>query len=106
MPSGAPSPITPSVNAPVVVDAHILDRAIEPRHAAGDRAAFERRTGRARRGQDPVPVAEDQLGVGADVHDRDEPLFVRQVDRQHAGRGVGADVAADDRQRRRRAPSG
>ena len=41
-------------------------------------------------------VADDQLGVGADVHDRDQALFVRQIDGQHAGRGIGADVPADD----------
>ena len=44
------------------------------------------------------PVAEQQLGVGADVHDRDEAIFVREIDGEHARRGVGADVAADDRQ--------
>ena len=40
----------------------------------------------------------DQLGVGADVHDRDQAIFVGQIDGEHAGGGVGADVAADDRQ--------
>ena len=34
------------------------DRAVERRHAAGDRAALERRAGRARRGEDAVAVAE------------------------------------------------
>ena len=81
----------------VVVERDVLDRAVQRRHAARDRAALERRPGRARRRQDPVPVAEDQLGVGADVHDRDEPIFVREVHRQHAGRRIGADVPADDR---------
>ena len=103
MPSGAPSPMTPSRNVPSSFERDVFDRAVEPGHAARDRAAFERRAGRARRGEDAMPVADDQLGVRADVHDRDEPLFVREIDRQHACGGVGADVAADDRQRRRRA---
>ena len=50
-----------------------------------------------RGGQNAVPVAEDQLRVGADVHDRDQAVFVREIDRQHAGRRIRAHVAADDR---------
>ena len=36
--------------------------------AAADLGALERRTGRARRREHPFPVAEHDLGVGADVH--------------------------------------
>ncbi len=80
-----------------VIDLHVLDRAIKPRHAAGDRAALERRPGRAACGEDAILVAEDQLRIRADVHHGDEPVLVKDVDREHACRGVGADVAADDR---------
>ena len=45
----------------------------------------------------PMLVADDQLGVGPDVHDRDQPLLMRQIDRQHRGGSVRSHVAADDR---------
>ena len=45
-----------------------------------------------------MTIANDELGVRSDIHHRDEPIFVRQVDGQQAGRGVRADVAADDRE--------
>ncbi len=78
------------------VDSYRFDRAVEGWHAAGDRAAFKRRSGGAGGGEDAVAVAEDKLGVGADVHDGDEAIFVGKIDREHAGGGIGADVAADD----------
>ena len=92
------------VECAVVADRDVFDGAVERGHAAGDGAAFERRAGGAGGRENAMLVAEDQLGVGADVHDRDEAVFVREVDGQHAGGGVGADVAADDRERRRRGP--
>ena len=45
-----------------------------------------------------MPVAEDQFGIRADVHDGDEPFFMGQIHREHAGDGVGTHVPADDRQ--------
>ena len=98
MPSGVPPPITPRVNSPASSSVDFLDRALEPRHATGDRSAFERRTGRARRRKDPLLVAEDQLRVRPDVHDGHEAVFVGQADRQHARRRIGPDVSADDRE--------
>ena len=98
IPSGGTRRSTPSRNVPSSLIDDVLDGAFESRHPARDRAPFERRTGRTRRGKDAVAIADDQLRVRADVHDRDEPVFVREIDGQHAGGGVGADVAADDRQ--------
>ena len=97
MPCGAVPPITPSWKPPSLADRHVFDRAIQRRHAAGDRPAFEGRAGGTGCRQNAVPVAQDQLGVGADVHDRDQAVFVREIDRQHAGRRVRAHVSADDR---------
>ena len=96
-PAGAPPPITPRRNVAVVVDG----RRLRSRHRA---PACRTRSRRLRTPDRPGTrrpgcgaVAEDQLGVGADVHDRDQPVLVREIDRQHARRRVGADVAADDR---------
>ena len=97
MPCGAPSADHAEFEGAVARQRHILDRAIERRHAARDRAAFEGRTGRTRGRQNPVPVAQDQLRIGADVHHRDQAVFVRDIHRQHAGRRVRAHVSADDR---------
>ena len=94
---GAPRRRSPELKLAVVVDRHFLDGAIQRRHAASDRAAFERRARRTRCGQNPMPVADDQLGIGADIHDGNQALFMRQVHGQHAGGGIGAHVAADDR---------
>ena len=97
MPCGGAVADHAEVECAVVVDGDIFDRAIERRHAAGDRAAFERRPGGATAARMRCSVAEDQFGIGADIHDGDEPVLVRDIDRQHAGRRIGADVAADDR---------
>ena len=51
------------------VDADPLDRAGRRPLAAADLRALERRAGRARRGEQPLAVAEHDLGVGADVDD-------------------------------------
>ena len=51
------------------VDAHALDGAGRRPLSAADLGAFERRSGRARRGELPVAIAEHDLGVGADVDD-------------------------------------
>ena len=75
---------------------HLLDCAGKAGHAAGNLAALEGRAGRAGGGEDPVPVAEDEFGVGADIHHGYEAILVRQVDGEHAGGRIGAHVAADD----------
>ena len=52
-----------------------------------DLGALEGRAGRARRGQQPALVAEDDLGVRADVDDERHPLgLVRLLGEDHAGR--------------------
>ena len=80
----------------VVGDRDFFDCAVECGHAAGDGSAFESGAGGAGCGENAMLVADDQLGVGADIHDRDEAVFMREVDGQHAGGGICADVAADD----------
>jgi hypothetical protein len=51
------------------IDAHAFDRTGGGALAARQLRAFERGTGRARRGIEPLAVAEHDLGVGADVDD-------------------------------------
>ena len=92
------SPITPSANVPssssatssIAPSSPGMPHAIAPPSNAGP-AGHDAARMRCR-----LPTM--QLGVGADVHDGDEPILVREVDREHARRGIGADVAADDRQ--------
>ena len=98
MPSGGTLPIRAQPERSVIVDRHLLDRPFETRHSARDRASFKRRTGRTRGGKDPFAIADDQLRIRADIHNRNEPVLVREVYRQHARGRVGADVAADNRQ--------
>ncbi len=52
------------------VDAHPLDRARRRALAAADLRALEGRAGRARGGEQPVAVAQHDLGVRADVDDQ------------------------------------
>ena len=74
----------------VAVDADPLDGAGRGALAADDLGALEGRAGRARRGEQPAPVAEHDLGVRADVDDERHPLgVVRLLGQDHAGR-VGA----------------
>ena len=44
-----------------------------------------------------MAIAEDQLSVGADIHQSDEAILVRKINRQHASRRIGPDVTANDR---------
>ena len=77
------------------VDAHALDRAGRGALAVRDLRAFEGRPGRARAAQHPAPVAQDDLGIGADVDDQHELVAgVRGLGQLH-GDVVGADVAGD-----------
>ena len=85
------------------VDPHALDRARRGALAAADLRPLERRPGRARRGEQPVAVAEHDLGVRADVDDQvDLVAEIRRLGEDHAGR-IGADVARRCRAARRRA---
>ncbi len=97
IPSGFPSPITRRLKLPSLGNLHFLNRAVQRRHAACNRAAFKRRPRRARCRENPMPVPDDQLRVRSDIHHRNQPLFMRQVHGQHCGRSVGSHVAADDR---------
>ncbi len=77
------------------IDAHALDGAGRRALAAADLRALEGGAGRARAGEQPLAVAEHDLGIGADVdQQRDLVAEVRPLGEDHAG-GVGADVAGD-----------
>jgi hypothetical protein len=67
----ASAPITLKRGSSVArVDAHALDRARRGALAAGDLRALEGRAGRRRAGEQARPVAEHDLGVGADVDEQ------------------------------------
>jgi len=85
------------LEAAVVVDGDGFYGALETRHAARDGAAFEGGTRRTRCSHDAAAVPDDELRVRADVHQRDQAIFVGEVDREHARRGVCANVSADHR---------
>ena len=54
----------------LAIDAHALDRAGRGALAAGNLRALERRAGRRRAGEQPLAIAEHDLGVGADVDEQ------------------------------------
>ena len=82
----------------LAVDPDALDGARRRALAAADLGALEGRAGRARRGEQPSLVAEDDLGVRADVDDERHPLrLVGLLGEDDPGR-VGADVTGDARQ--------
>ena len=87
----------PEAEPAIAFRGHVFNRAVQGRHPASDRAPFEGRTGRTGSGHNPVAVAHDQFGIRPDVHDRDQPVFMGQVHRQHARRRIRAHVAADHR---------
>ena len=93
-------PITLNLGSSVsAVDAHALDRARRGALAAGDLRALERRAGRRRAGEQPLAIAEHDLGVGADVDQKGQfVLEVRAFGEHDPGR-VGADMAGDAGQR-------
>ena len=77
------------------IDAHALDRTRGRALAAADLGPLEGGPRRARAGDEPRAVAEDDLGIGADIdEDRDLVREVRPLGEQHARR-VGADVPGD-----------
>ena len=63
--------------------------------AAGDLRTFEGGTGRRRRRQQPVAIAQHDLGVGADIDDQGHLVGeMRRLGQDHAG-CIGADMARD-----------
>ena len=77
------------------VDADALDGAGRGALAAADLGALEGRAGRTGRGEQPALVAQDDLRVGADVHEQGHALGqLRFLGQDDAGR-VRADVARD-----------
>ena len=77
------------------INAHALDGTGSGALAAADLRALERRPRGARAGEQALPVAEHDLGVGADVDQQRELVGqVGALGEDHAG-GVGADVAGD-----------
>ena len=81
------------------VDAHALDCARRGALAAGDLRALERRAGRRRAGEQPLAIAEHDLGVGADIDEKGQfVLEVRALGEHDPGR-IRADVAGDAGQR-------
>ena len=77
------------------VDAHPLDGAGRGPLAAGDLRALEGRAGRRGGGEQPVPVAQHDLGIGADVDDQGHLVDeMRRLGEDDAG-GIGADMAGD-----------
>ena len=66
-------------------------------HPAGHAGALEGRTGRAGAADQPLPVAEHDLAVGAHVHEQRELVGGVHAARQDPGGHVAADVAADRR---------
>ena len=63
--------------------------------AAGDLCSLEGRAGRRRGGDDPFPVAENDLGVGADVDEQRHLLVEVGPLRENHARGIRADMPGD-----------
>ena len=82
----------------LTVDAHPLDRAGGRALAGGDLRAFEGRARGRGRGQQPLAVAEHDLGIGADIDDQHGLVGPVRGFGEHDARRIGADVARDTRQ--------
>ena len=77
------------------IDAHPLDGAGRGALAAGDLRALEGRARRRGGGEQPVAVAQHDLGIGADIDDQRHLVgLVRRLGQDDAG-GIGADMAGD-----------
>ena len=76
---------------------HRLHRAIVARHPVSDLSALERRPRRTRRRDQSLPVADDDLGVGADVNQHHVVFSLVHAHRKHIRRHVRAHVTADER---------
>ncbi len=81
------------------VDAHALDRARRRALAAGDLRPLERGAGRRGAGEQPLAIAEHDLGVGADVDQKGQFVLEMGTLGEHDACGVGADMAGDAGQR-------
>ena len=81
------------------VDPHPLDRARRGALAAGDLRALEGRAGRRGAGEQPLAIAEHDLGVGADVDEKRELVPEVRAFGEHDARRIGADMAGDAGQR-------
>ena len=81
------------------IDAHALDRAGRGALAGRNLRALEGRAG-GRRGRDHArAVAENDLGIGADIDQQHHPVLPVGAFRQRRAGGVGADMAGDAGQR-------
>jgi hypothetical protein len=80
------------------VNFHPFDRARCRALTAGNLRAFKGRAGRAGTGQDPRPVAQKDLGIGADVDDQHHVLRLAGFFGQRHRRRISADMARDARQ--------
>ena len=65
---------------------YFFDGAVQCGHATCDSSSFEGWAGGAGCREHAMLVAEDQLSVRPDIHDRDEALFMRQIDGQQGVR--------------------
>ena len=69
-----------------------LHGAVVTGHAVRYLSALESRTRRARRRDHAVAVADDDLRIGADVHQQDNVVFLVQPHGEQVGRDVSANV--------------
>ncbi len=96
MPSGGTSPIVRKSKPPSRSRTDSMAPSAAG-HPVADEAALEGRAGRARRGQEPLAVADETTSrVGADVHEQERPPRPTAVDRDEVGGGVRPDVAGDE----------
>ena len=77
------------------VDPHAFDRARSSAHAGRDLCAFECRPRWARRSEDVIGVAEDDLGIGADVDEELSPVSAVRAFGEDRSGGIGPDVSCD-----------
>ena len=79
----------------IFVNGDRLHRAIGCPHTAGDVAALKGRTGRTGAGHQKVPVAENDLAVGAQIDEQGHFVHVPHPVGQCAGGDVAAYIGAD-----------
>ena len=71
-----------------------FDRTVGRPHAAADLAPLEGGTGRGRRRQRALGVADHDLAIGSDVDEEAQLVLPCDAGREYAGDDVGADVGA------------
>ena len=81
-----------------VAQGHAFDRSLGGPHAALDLTSLERRAGRSRGGERPLGAADNDLPIGADIHEDAHLGVARHAGGQNAGDDVRADVGAQCRQ--------